>query len=76
VIAVPGQCSGSPGVSATRVHHRDFPELYGEGGTPYEAALNLLRHLITEQGAIANGWHRETLEQVIAEVRAFLDRVA
>ena len=60
----------------TRVHHRDLPELHGEGETPYEAALNLLRHLIGEEGTIADGWHREGLEHVIADVRAFLDRVA
>ena len=76
MIAVPGESPGCPGVSATRVHHRDFPELHGEGETPFEAGLDLLRHLISEQGTIADGWHRESLEQVIADIRSFLDRVA
>jgi uncharacterized protein (TIGR03067 family) len=76
VIAVPGESAGCPGVSATRVHHRDFPELHGEGQTPYEAGLNLLHHLISEQGTIADGWRRAGLEQVIADIRSFLDRVA
>lgn len=76
VIAVPGESSVCPGVSATRVHHCAFPELYGEGGTLYEAGLNLLRRLASEQGTIADGWHRGSLDQVIADIRVFLDRVA
>jgi uncharacterized protein (TIGR03067 family) len=76
VIAIPCECPGSPGLYVTRVHHRDFPELLGEGETPYDAALNLLRHLVSESGTIADGWHRGVLDQVITEVRAFIDQVS
>jgi len=76
VIAVPCESPGCPGVHLTRVHHRDFPELHGEGETPYEAALVLLRHLVSEGGRITDGWHQDVLEQVVAEVRAFVDRVS
>jgi len=76
VAAVPCESPGCRGVHLTRVHHRDLPELYGEGETPYEAALVLLRHLLSESGSIADGWHHEVLEQVIADVRVFVDRVA
>ncbi|WP_406695641.1 TIGR03067 domain-containing protein [Singulisphaera sp. Ch08] len=76
VIAVTCESPGCPGVHQSRVHHRDFPELYGEGETPYDAALILLKHLLTESGMIADGWHHEILDQVIAEVRSFVDRVS
>jgi uncharacterized protein (TIGR03067 family) len=76
VVAVLCESPGLPGMHATRVHHRDLPELTGEGETPYEAALVLLRHLISETGTISDCWHRESLEHVITDVRAFLDRVA
>jgi uncharacterized protein (TIGR03067 family) len=76
VVAEPCECPGSPGLYTTRVHHCDFPELHGEGETPYEAALNLLQHLISDAGVIADGWHRGVLEQVIADVRAFVDQVS
>jgi uncharacterized protein (TIGR03067 family) len=68
----------SPGISghyATRIHHRDFPEMCSQGDTPREAAVNLLQHLIGQSGAIADNWHRESMEQVIAEVRAILDQI-
>lgn len=76
VVAVTGESPGFPGIHTTRVYHRDFPELSGEAPTPYEAGLVLLRHLVSDTGTIADGLHRERLDKVIAEVRAFLDRVA
>jgi hypothetical protein len=76
VVAVVSESPGCAGMHATRVHHRNFPELCGEGATPYEAGLALLKHLISQTGAVAEGCKRDALEQVIAEVRAFLDRVA
>jgi uncharacterized protein (TIGR03067 family) len=75
VVAACSQSPSVPGVFLTRVHHRDFPQVHGEGQTPYEAALVLLQHLITETGTTIDVWHREALDRVIGEVRAFIDRV-
>jgi uncharacterized protein (TIGR03067 family) len=67
----------NPGVAvlhATRVHHHDLPELCGRGATYREAAVDLLRQLVGESGAVADGWHRDAMERVIADIRAFLDQ--
>jgi uncharacterized protein (TIGR03067 family) len=76
VIVAPGTSPASPGVRTTLAHHRDLAQLYGEGESPQEAALDLLRHLILEDGTITDRWHRESLEQVITDVREFLDLVS
>jgi uncharacterized protein (TIGR03067 family) len=62
------------GLHITRVHHRDLPEVCGKGHSPRDAAVSLLQHLLGEAGAM-HSWHRERVEQVIAEVRAFLDHI-
>jgi uncharacterized protein (TIGR03067 family) len=74
IVVVTDKSPESRGLTAMRVHHRDLPELCGGGPTPWAAAINLLQHLIGESGAIAEVWHRETMERVIADVRAFLDQ--
>ncbi len=56
------------GVHDIRVHHRDWPELHGEGETPREAAMDLLRHLFTQSDCVVSNWHRQNLEQVMREV--------
>jgi uncharacterized protein (TIGR03067 family) len=73
IVIVTDKSPESRGMSITRLHHHDFPELRGKGPTPREAAIDLLRHLIDESDAITDAWHRESLQRVIAEVRAFLD---
>jgi hypothetical protein len=63
-----------PGVPLTLVHHRDLPELRGEGLARREAAGGLLWHLTAERGCVLDGWRRELLERVIGDVEAFLER--
>lgn len=73
VILVTGPSLTNPDLHTTRAYHRDLPQLTGEGESPREAALGLLRHLILEEGAISDRWRREILEKVIADVRWILD---
>jgi hypothetical protein len=72
LIIVNGKFSECAGVHEIRVHHRDWPELYGEGGTTQEAIKDLLRDLLSESGCVTSNWHRENLERVTAEVQDFL----
>ncbi len=70
---VDGEFSACPGVHEIRVHHREWPELYGEGETTREAVKDLLRHLFTQWDCIVSNWYRQDLERVIAETQDFLD---
>ena len=57
---------------ATRMHHRDFPEVRADGETPAEAATQLANHLTRALDSALTDWRRETLNQAIADVRAYL----
>ena len=72
LVIVDDEFSECLGVHEVRVHHRDLPELYGEGETPREAAKDLLRHLFAQWDWVASNWERQNLERVIAEIQDFL----
>jgi hypothetical protein len=56
---------------ATLIHHRDFPEIRGEGETPSAAAINLANHLTRALDSALTKWRRDAIEQAIAEVQEF-----
>jgi hypothetical protein len=57
---------------ATRVYHRDFPEIRAEGETPAVAATHLANQLARALDTALTDWRRQTLDQAIADVRAFV----
>jgi hypothetical protein len=59
---------------ATRVYHRDFPEIRAEGESPADAAFHLTNHLARALDSALTDWRRQTLNQAIADVRDFLAR--
>jgi hypothetical protein len=58
--------------TAACVHHRDFPEIRVEAGSPKEAAAHLLNKLACTLDSALTDWRRQTLDQAIADVRAFV----
>jgi hypothetical protein len=60
--------------NATQVNHRDFPEIRAEGETPKDAARNLSNQLTRALDSALTSWRRETIEQAIADVKAFAER--
>jgi hypothetical protein len=61
--------------SSTRavVHHRDFPEIRAEGGSPKEAASHLVNKLACTLDSALTDWRRETLDNAVADVKAFVE---
>jgi hypothetical protein len=65
------------GSSATAfVHHRDFPEIRAEGGSPKEAASYLVNKLACALDSALTEWRRETVNHAIADVKAFIAQEA
>ncbi|HEV3168489.1 MAG TPA: hypothetical protein VGZ22_31070 [Isosphaeraceae bacterium] len=60
--------------NASQVHHRDFPEIRAEGETPSAAAQNLANHLVRALDSALTNWRRDTIQQAIADVQAFVDK--
>jgi len=56
------------------VHHRDFPEIRAEGGSPKEAASHLVNKLACTLDTALTDWRRETLDHAIADVKAFVEQ--
>lgn len=71
VIVMTGATSG-----ATRVYHHDFPEIRAEGETPAVAGAHLVNQLTRALDSALTQWRRETIQQAIAEVQAFVDKGA
>ena len=59
---------------AARVYHRDFPEIRTEGETPQVAASHLANELARALDTALTDWRRQSLEQAVADVRAFADQ--
>lgn len=57
---------------ASSVYHRDFPEIRAEGQTPEEAAAHLANQLSRALDSALTQWRRETMNQAIADVQAFV----
>jgi hypothetical protein len=53
------------------VHHRDFPEIRAEGGSPREAASHLVNKLACALDSALTDWRREAVDHAIADVKAF-----
>jgi hypothetical protein len=57
---------------STSLHHRDFPEIRAEGETPAVAGTHLVNQLTRTLDSALTQWRRGTLEQAIADIRAFV----
>ena len=66
----------SPGATAGlgAGHHRDFPEIRAEGESPADAASQLLHHLTRALDSALTDWRRTSIEQAIADVKAYAQR--
>lgn len=60
------------GSTSTQVHHRDFSEIRGEGGSVQEAATHLANRLARALDSALTDWRRESINQAIADVNAFI----
>jgi hypothetical protein len=60
-------------VGASQVHHHDFPEIRAQGASPADAAAQLVNQLTRALDTALTHWRRETIEQAIADVRAFAE---
>ncbi len=58
--------------STFTVYHRDLPEVRAEGETPAVAGTHLVNALTRSLDTALTDWRRSTLDQAIAEVRAFV----
>ncbi len=56
------------------VHHRDFPEIHAHGEDPNAAAGHLVNALTRALDSALTDWRRGSINQAIAEVRAFLEK--
>ncbi len=56
------------------LHHRDFPEVQGEGDSLEDAAVQLAGLLERTLDSAPSDWRREGLERAIEDVRAFANR--
>ena len=72
LVFLSGEFSQWPRTDAICVRHSQWPELYGEGKSSQEAAKDLLRHLFNQWDFVDSNWHRQNLQQVIAEIQDFL----
>jgi hypothetical protein len=61
-------------VHSSCVHHRDLPEVRGEGVSPEEAAARLGALLSQTLDNAPSDWRRAIIEQAIEDVRAFVER--
>ena len=59
----------SPG--SFEVHHRDFPEIRAEGGSPETAATHLSQQLTRALDSALTKWRRESFEKAIKDVETF-----
>jgi hypothetical protein len=71
LIATPGICA-CHSVHTTLVHHRDFPELWAEGGTAVEAARSLAQMLSNSLADCASSWRRVAVNDAISDVAEYI----
>jgi hypothetical protein len=60
--------------AAVCVYHREFPEIRAEGSSPKEAASNLVNKLACTLDSALTDWRRQTVDNALADVKAFLER--
>ena len=61
-------------VQSLCAHHRDFPEIRGEGETDLGAAEKLTERLTLALDGAGSDWHRAQIEYAIEDVKAFVER--
>ena len=59
-------------VHTSTVHHREVPEVQGEGQSPEDAVARLVERLSRTLDNAPSGWQREIIERALAEVRAYV----
>jgi hypothetical protein len=59
-------------VNTTHVHHRDFPEIWTEGGSAAEATGLLISKLSMASETTPSDWQRSAILQAICDVRELL----
>jgi hypothetical protein len=72
VIVTAGLCAGCS-VHTTQVHHREFPEIWAEGGSSREGAEHLTHLFERALEAAKSPWHRDSMRNALVDVEAFLD---
>ncbi len=55
-------------------YHRELPEVRGEGSSATDAVLRLAELLNRALDNVPYDWHRQIVEQAIADARAFAAR--
>ncbi len=56
------------------VHHRQFPEVHCEAGSPKDAAAHLVEVLSVCLDNAPSDWRRQAILQAIEDVRAFAEK--
>jgi hypothetical protein len=59
-------------IPTTLIHHRDFPEIWAQGGSPREAATYLVNQLGRALESAGNLRGRRPLEAALSEVYSYL----
>ncbi len=75
VVVAEGVCDCHT-IHSTHAHHRDFPEIQADGESPAHAVAQLINQLAIALDTAPDRWHREAVEQAIADVRSFAEREA
>jgi hypothetical protein len=71
VIVIEGATAG-----ASQVYHHDFPEIRADGENPSAAATHLANQLSRALDSALTDWRRQTINQAIADVQAFVEHGA
>jgi hypothetical protein len=67
---VVGESFTDEGISMRHVHHRDFPEIRGEGETTAQCVIRLAQQLERAREHAREAWQREAIESAIHDVSA------
>ena len=67
VIVTVGDSTGG----GMQAHHREFPEIRGEGVDPDEAVNQLVNHLTRALDSALTKWRRDAIQNAIADAKAF-----
>lgn len=75
VVVIDGDCDCET-IHSTHAYHLDFPEIHAEGESPAHAVARLINQLAIALDTASDRWHREAVEQAIADVKFFAEQVA
>ena len=67
VIVTVGDSTGG----SMQAHHREFPEIRGEGVNPDEAVNQLVNQLTRALDSALVNWRRDAIQQAITDAKAF-----